>query len=71
MTITKPRTLLVMMIAAMAMNGCSQSEQTAATNDIWPMIKIGVKDDANMEQKIADLLGSMSLEQKISPDDPT
>ncbi len=66
MTITKPRTLLVMMIAAMAMNGCSQSEQTAATNDIWPMIKSGVKDDANMEQKIADLLGSMSLEQKIA-----
>ncbi len=70
MTLKKPFTLSALMIATIAMNGCTGSDQVqtkdAVEQEIWPMITTGIQDDAAMEAKIAELLSSMTLEQKIA-----
>ncbi|WP_404340967.1 glycoside hydrolase family 3 protein [Pseudoalteromonas mariniglutinosa] len=68
MTIQKSLSLSALMIATLAMSGCSKPEQTTMneTKEIWPKISTGIKDDAQMEQQIAKLLASMTLEQKIA-----
>ncbi|MBE0376283.1 glycoside hydrolase family 3 protein [Pseudoalteromonas prydzensis] len=70
MTLKKPFTLTALMMAAIAMNGCSGPEKMQTSkvvdNEIWPKITTGIKDDADMEAAIAKLLNSMTLEQKIA-----
>lgn len=66
MILSKKCTLSVLILAALAINGCSQSQQTQSSSEIWPLIKTGITDEANMEKKITDLLASMTLEQKIA-----
>ncbi|NMM40007.1 glycoside hydrolase family 3 protein [Pseudoalteromonas arctica] len=70
MILKKTFTLSALIIATIAMSGCSGTE-TMQTNklveqEIWPMITTGIKDDADMEAKIAKLLSTMTLEQKIA-----
>ena len=70
MTLKKPFTLTALMMAAIAMNGCSGPEQMQTSkvvdNEIWPKITTGIKDDAKMEAAIAKLINSMTLEQKVA-----
>lgn len=70
MTLKKPFTLSALMIATIAMSGCSGPETMQTKNlveqEIWPMITTGINDDADMEAKIAKLLSTMTLEQKIA-----
>lgn len=69
MTYKKTFTLSTL-FAALALAGCSQKTNTndvvKQEKEIWPTITTGIKDDAKMEQQIAELLASMTLEQKIA-----
>ncbi|CAH9053191.1 Beta-glucosidase BoGH3B [Pseudoalteromonas haloplanktis] len=70
MIIKRTFSVTALMLAAITSSGCSQPSNSAsdATNqkEIWPTIETGIKSDAQMEQKIADMLKSMTLEQKIA-----
>ena len=70
MIIKRTFSVTALMLAAIASSGCSQPSNSAsdATNqkEIWPTIETGIKSDAQMEQKIADMLKTMTLEQKIA-----
>lgn len=70
MTLNKPFTLSALLMATIAMNGCSGPDTKSGNENsdlqIWPTISTGIKDDADMEAKIAKLLSSMTLEQKIA-----
>lgn len=70
MTLKKPFTLSALMVSTIAMSGCTGSDhmqtKEAVEQQIWPMITTGIKDDADMEAKIAKLLSEMTLEQKIA-----
>lgn len=69
MTYKKTFTLSTL-FAAVALAGCSQDTHTNSVakqeKEIWPTITTGIKDDAQMEQQIAELLANMTLEQKIA-----
>jgi len=69
MTYKKTFTLSTL-LAAIALAGCSQDTHTNSVakqeKEIWPTITTGIKDDAQMEQQIAELLANMTLEQKIA-----
>ena len=70
MIIKRTFSVTALMLAAITSSGCSQPSNSAsdATNqkEIWPTIETGIKSDAQMEQKIADMLKTMTLEQKIA-----
>ncbi|KPZ64399.1 Periplasmic beta-glucosidase precursor [Pseudoalteromonas sp. P1-16-1b] len=70
MIIKRTFSITALMLAAITSSGCSQPSNSAsdATNqkEIWPTIETGIKSDAQMEQKIADMLKNMTLEQKIA-----
>ena len=70
MIIKRTFSVTALMLAAITSSGCSQPSNSAsdATNqkEIWPTIETGIKSDAQMEQKIADMLKNMTLEQKIA-----
>ena len=70
MIIKRTFSITVLMLAAITSSGCSQPSDgvsdTTSKKEIWPTIETGIKSDAQMEQKIADMLKSMTLEQKIA-----
>ncbi|WP_372760124.1 exo 1,3/1,4-beta-D-glucan glucohydrolase [Pseudoalteromonas sp.] len=71
MKINTPFSVSALLLAVMASVGCSQQPadttvNTATKSAIWPTITTGIKDDAEMEQKIATMLSEMTLEQKIA-----
>ena len=67
-------------LSALALVGCSTDESTSETNTaesrksaeftrdvtIWPAIESKVKKDPKIEQAVADLLATMTLEQKVA-----
>ncbi|TMP71872.1 exo 1,3/1,4-beta-D-glucan glucohydrolase [Pseudoalteromonas sp. S1608] len=70
MIIKRTFSITALMLAAITSSGCSQPSNSASDatspKEIWPTIETGIKSDAQMEQKIADMLKSMTLEQKIA-----
>lgn len=70
MIIKRTFSITALMLAAITSSGCSQPSNSASDatspKEIWPTIETGIKSDAQMEQKIADMLNSMTLEQKIA-----
>jgi beta-glucosidase len=70
MIIKRTFSITALMLAAITSSGCSQPSDSVSdtTNqkEIWPTITTGIKSDAQMEQKIADMLSTMTLEQKIA-----
>ncbi|WP_411360170.1 glycoside hydrolase family 3 protein [Pseudidiomarina sp. YC-516-91] len=51
--------------------GCSEAPETAANEAaqaqaLWPAIESPVKQDAELEQRITEMLGQMTLEQKVA-----
>ncbi|TMP72782.1 beta-glucosidase [Pseudoalteromonas sp. S1609] len=70
MIIKRTFSITALMLAAITSSGCSQpsnsASDTTSPKEIWPTIETGIKSDAQMEQKIADMLKSMTLEQKIA-----
>lgn len=70
MIIKRTFSITALMLAAITSSGCSQPSNSASDatspKEIWPTIETGIKSDAQMEQKIADMLKNMTLEQKIA-----
>ena len=70
MIIKRTFSVTALMLAAITSSGCSQPSNSAgdatSQKEIWPKIETGIKSDAQMEQKIADMLKTMTLEQKIA-----
>ena len=70
MIIKRTFSITALMLAAITSSGYSQPSDSVSdtTNqkEIWPTITTGIKSDAQMEQKIADMLSTMTLEQKIA-----
>ena len=70
MIIKRTFSITALMLAVITSSGCSQPSNNASDatspKEIWPTIETGIKSDAQMEQKIADMLKNMTLEQKIA-----
>lgn len=65
------KTMLTIAVSALTMSGCGMSEnkpadvaQTGVT--VWPVLELPVKRQPAMEQKIADMLAKMTVEQKVA-----